>query len=840
MKRDGLQNSGVPLGGLGTGSVELRRDGYFHEWQILNNRPWGAGPALNAPPDSAFFGLHVHKDMQGAAYRRTAVLGLPIEYSGRFPLLGHFLNDPYHMPWLEHPDSIDSEVHFPFTRLSYSFDEENSFPVSVELRAFSPFIPLDAKNSGLPLAFLTFSVQNQSMEDLEVSLLGGLRNLTGYTYSKQASMMDFQRGEAAAWMQMSRAGMPTGASDHGTLALAVIEENAGQTSYVFHPRTSRDVWDPFHLTGNLENVDIGQFGGAAGNMEFGGPVGNMGAERQAGLRRGLPVGALCHTVSLPAGTRREVTFLLAWHFPNFIEEDYAEKNRVGQPIGHQYSQYFEDAGQVLAYGAVNRQMLQDRTTEFVEAYDRSSFPRWLLDASAAQLTTLIKSSWWDRQGRFGIWEGLGCCGLQTTDITYYGSFPILQFFPEIQQSQMRLTRDNIEIPGKIPHMMPANFSTADADHRGRIDLIPQFILLVWRDVLWTGDLAYAREMWPAVQEALVYFSKTDTDGDGLPNNTGPDQTYDQFPLKGTSAFVGFLYAASLRAAAGLGQILGEDQDVAGVNRRLRGALKKLDEQLWNGEYYRLCFDPVTGAANDGVMTDQVNGDWFVRQSTGEGLLPERKVRSALHSIVDFCTSPHGYLANCAWPFGGSIEIGRHTSDQANSPWSGVEYAVAAHLILMGMEREGLQVANDVWTRYERAGLRFNHVECGANYYRALSSWAVYLALTGFAWNALLGMLTLAVRRGPARFVINTPTAWGEVRTQGSRGGVDLELRRGTLALKSLKLKGLRARGVTARLDEVLLPLRFSADARGGMVEFDSPVRLEPGQVLRILPGEGMD
>ena len=217
-------------------------------------------------------------------------------------------------------------------------------------------------------------------------------------------------------------------------------------------------------------------------MEFGGAVGNMGAERQAGLRRGLPVGSLCHTVFLPAGTRREVTFILAWHFPNFIEEDYAEKNRVGQPIGHQYSQYFEDASQVLAYGAANRQMLQDRTAEFVEAYDRSSFPRWLLDASAAQLTTLVKSSWWDRQGRFGIGKGWAAAACRRPILPITVRFQILQFFPEIQQSQMRLTRDNIEIPGKIPHMMPANFSTADADHRGRIDLIPQYILLVWRDV----------------------------------------------------------------------------------------------------------------------------------------------------------------------------------------------------------------------------------------------------------------------------------------------------------------------------------------------------------------------
>ena len=164
--------------------------------------------------------------------------------------------------------------------------------------------------------------------------------------------------------------------------------------------------------------------------------------------------------------------------------------------------------------------------------------------------------------------------------------------------------------------------------------------------------------------------------------------------------------------------------------------KKLEDQLWNGEYYRLCYDPADGFANEGVMAYQVNGDWFVRQVSGAGLLPDRKVRSALRAVVEFCTSEHDYVANCAWPFGGAIEIGRHTSDQANSPWSGVEYALAAHLIDLGLEREGLQVARDVWNRYERAGLRFNHVECGANYYRALSSWAVYLALLGFAFGAL--------------------------------------------------------------------------------------------------------
>ncbi|MEM2344337.1 MAG: GH116 family glycosyl-hydrolase, partial [Thermoproteota archaeon] len=32
--------SGMPLGGIGTGSVEIRGDGRFYEWHIFNNGAW--------------------------------------------------------------------------------------------------------------------------------------------------------------------------------------------------------------------------------------------------------------------------------------------------------------------------------------------------------------------------------------------------------------------------------------------------------------------------------------------------------------------------------------------------------------------------------------------------------------------------------------------------------------------------------------------------------------------------------------------------------------------------------------------------------------------------------
>src|ERR1035437_2892209 len=43
--------SGAPLGGLGTGFIELRPDGCFHEWQIFHSRPWAQhARSTTAPP----------------------------------------------------------------------------------------------------------------------------------------------------------------------------------------------------------------------------------------------------------------------------------------------------------------------------------------------------------------------------------------------------------------------------------------------------------------------------------------------------------------------------------------------------------------------------------------------------------------------------------------------------------------------------------------------------------------------------------------------------------------------------------------------------------------------
>jgi hypothetical protein len=389
-------------------------------------------------------------------------------------------------------------------------------------------------------------------------------------------------------------------------------------------------------------------------------------------------------------------------------------------------------------------------------------------------------------------------------------------------------------------MMPGTFCCGDVDHSRRIDLIPQFIINVWRDVLWTGDLAYARQMWPHITQALAVCATFDRDGDGLPNNSGPDQTYDQFPLKGTSAFVGFLYAASLRAAAELARLMGQADMERQLIDKLSDAVAKLDTQLWNGSYYRLSYDPLDGAANEGVMADQINADWFVRQTTGAGLLPDDRVRSSLDQILRHCGAPQGYIANCAWPKGGATEIGRHTSDQANCPWSGVEYALAAHLVLAGMEKQGVSLARDVWERYEAAGLRFNHIECGGHYYRAMSSWALYLALTGFAADAPKGELSLRVRGSSTTYLLCTPDGWGMVRvrmksrgTRKTEGEIHIDVEDGAIRLRKLRLLGLHCGTARVSVGGDVVKASVGRTDEGAALTLARAVTLRKGKGLTI-------
>ena len=87
------------------------------------------------------------------------------------------------------------------------------------------------------------------------------------------------------------------------------------------------------------------------------------------------------------------------------------------------------------------------------------------------------------------------------------------------------------------------------------------------------------------------------------------------------------------------------------------------------------------------------------------------------------------LLLCSWPLGERPRLPFIYSDEV---WTGIEYHVAAHLIYEGYVDEGLELVRAVRERYD--GVKrspWNEIECGNHYARALASWGVLTALSGF-------------------------------------------------------------------------------------------------------------
>jgi len=148
------------------------------------------------------------------------------------------------------------------------------------------------------------------------------------------------------------------------------------------------------------------------------------------------------------------------------------------------------------------------------------------------------------------------------------------------------------------------------------DLPSDFVIQVYRAYKLTGenDVQFLAACWPAVTETLKYLKRFDTDGDGIPENGGaPDQTFDDWQLKGLSAYCGGLWMAALESAIAIATVLTEAGMAPGntpilltqYQRWLEQSRNHFHKRLWNGRYYRLD----TGSGSDVVMADQLCGSF---------------------------------------------------------------------------------------------------------------------------------------------------------------------------------------------------------------------------------------
>ncbi|MBR3431191.1 MAG: hypothetical protein IKG87_13950 [Clostridia bacterium] len=130
------------------------------------------------------------------------------------------------------------------------------------------------------------------------------------------------------------------------------------------------------------------------------------------------------------------------------------------------------------------------------------------------------------------------------------------------------------------------------------------------------------------------------------------------------------------------------------------------------------------------MTDQMDGEWFLRMAGIGSLLPDERVKSILELILDSNFTPDGGLTNIGYPTGTQASLATYKNCQAEAVWTGIGYAAAALAISAGLKTSADEIVRSIHQNQIRFGAFWEHWECGFRYTRPLSSWTTMLAALG--------------------------------------------------------------------------------------------------------------
>ncbi|HEX6999612.1 MAG TPA: amylo-alpha-1,6-glucosidase [Gammaproteobacteria bacterium] len=161
-----------------------------------------------------------------------------------------------------------------------------------------------------------------------------------------------------------------------------------------------------------------------------------------------------------------------------------------------------------------------------------------------------------------------------------------------------------EEPGKIVHEVRHGEMAALGEvpfglYYGTVDATPLFLLLAGRYFDQTGDIDYARTLWPHVQRALVWIDEhADKDGDGFVDywrkterglqNQGWKDSFDSVSHADGTLATGAIALAEVqayvyggkRAAARLARAIGEDEIATDLLASAQALKRRFNERFW--------------------------------------------------------------------------------------------------------------------------------------------------------------------------------------------------------------------------------------------------------------------
>ncbi|MBS7615099.1 hypothetical protein KEJ18_05145, partial [Candidatus Bathyarchaeota archaeon] len=813
------------------------------DWEIMNK------PAKGFVVPRAFFTLRVNTPEKPSIIK---VLQGPV--GGSYVGEGHSLVSSHDknelgqgLPHFRKATFIGT---FPIATLKL---EDPDVPVRVILEAFNPFIPLNDKDSSIPVAFFIYNFENTSDKKISATVYGNLTNIIG-DQGSDGRVNEARKEGQITGLYLTNAKVSVESPKYGSMVLATTSLNSSVWTRWKDARLSK-FWEILNS-----------------------PEGCL--PKEAG---GTDTGTVAVNITIEPRGKAQVVFILAWHFPNY-EQFWAGSGKHKKAVWkNYYATLWKDAWDVAKYSSLNFERLLEETRLFRNLLFSSTLPAHVLDAVSSQLSTLKSTTCLRLEdGTFYGFEGssntCGCCEGSCTHVWNYAqALPYL--FPNLQRSMLEAHFANsVENDGFMTFRMPLPLGTkAKPYFHPAADGQMGTVLQVYREWLISGDERWLRSVWPTAKKLIEFAWKYwDADRDGVMEGM-QHNTYD-IEFYGPNTMMGSLYLAALRAAQKIAEHFGEKEEARKYLRIFKKGSRWMDENLFNGEYYEQKVNPNAHLIwpkhyqeltekhgkddifkewpkwqfGKGCLSDQMIGQWYLHMLDLGYLYKPTNVKKALRSIFKYNWKPdlsnhpcllriyavndEAGLVICTWPRGERPGYAFYFADEV---WCGIEYQVASHMIYEGMIKEGLSISKGVRDRH-RGDRRnpWDEFECGHHYARSMASYALLLALTGYkclASKKRLGFVPKIYQKDFRTF-FSTATGWGLYahKIGDNEATFNLELKYGSLNLDTLELPKVNAKRniAEATLDNKKIMVDVKRDKKSIEVILGS-ISIKKGQTLKI-------
>lgn len=336
---------------------------------------------------------------------------------------------------------------------------------------------------------------------------------------------------------------------------------------------------------------------------------------------------------------------------------------------------------------------------------------------------------------------------------------------------------------------------------------------VYRDWRINGDDDWLRRIFPKVKVSMAYCTRTWDPREKGVIEEPHHNTYD-IEFWGPTAFGTAFYLGALQAVIRMGKYLGEE--VQQYEALYNKGKSYIETSLYNGEYFFQDIqwknlkapDPAKAQSfhtryepealklleaegpkyqyGTGCLSDGILGAWLSVMCGLEDPVDTEKVKSHLRAVYKYnfrsdlrahanpqrptyAIGGEGGLLLCSWPEGGKLSL---PFVYSNEVWTGIEYQVASHLIMMGEVAKGLEIVRACRKRYDgHVRNPFNEYECGHWYARALSSYGLLQALTGVRYDAVEKKLYVHSKVGNFTSFLSTATGFGTVEYRNGKATV---------------------------------------------------------------------